>query len=186
MIIKKLILYILITTLLTSCYYPRVTVSRHKKKNILYKNHEAITFVNEDGNIDKIILQKFSSGYEPNFDFWWRTKFLNSDTVSKKRDYFKRLVSFPNCNNNKIKVPIDILYSKREQDDYITLEFDGFKEHYLLDNYLSDTLVFQNKTNYNDKTCQNNEHCLKRIIYHKTKGIIMLEIGNGYVWRTIN
>lgn len=145
-------------------------------------------FSNSKGEVDTVeIYVESRRRFEPNLDFWWARKISKTDTSSTKRKFGKTFITYPNFEHNQqkkanINLALRIDYLKSEYDDGIILRIDQFKESYNLNKVTNDSLVFERKVSYNPKSCPENNYCVLKVIYHKMKGIVFVQKGNGEIW----
>ena len=183
-----MIILILFSFLLFSCYYPKVAISKEEKETLVYPAKSKLLFSNKKGETDTVkIYVESRRGFKPNLDFWWDKKVQKTDMESKTRRFGKTFITYPNFENNKqktsnINLSLRLDYTKNEKDNGIVLSIEQFRESYTLNKVLSDSLIFQNKISYNPKTCSENSYCVSRVIYHRKKGIVLVEKGNGEIW----
>ncbi|MCL9807638.1 hypothetical protein NAT51_19100 [Flavobacterium amniphilum] len=178
---------VLLSFLVISCYYPKVKVSKHEKESIVYPAKSKLIFTNTKGETDTVkIYAESHRRFEPNFDFWWGQEVVKSDTRNK-RQFGITFVTHPNFETNQkkhatINLSLRLKYIKSENDNGIVVTIDEFRESYTIDQMHNDSLVFKDRVTYNPKTCPENDYCIKKVIYHKKKGIILVEKGSGEIW----
>ena len=172
--------------LFISCYYPKVSVTKTEREQIILPDKSKLLFINTTGQIDTVsIFVHKKRGFESNFALWWNRKLDETDTVNSKRHFGKTFIASSKYSKNKTKESsvglfLRVNYRKSTNDEGIILSIDEFKESYVLNNELADTLIFHNKNAFT-LSCQNK--CVQRLIYSRKKGIIHLEQSDGAIWK---
>lgn len=182
---KLSLLNLVLSLVFTGCYYPKVTVLKEEKAQIVYSQKSRLVYSNQMGRVDTVsVYTNRKRGFESNFDFWWYRKISETDTLSSKRKFGKTFfISSIHQKNKPRDASIDLFlrinYRKSESNEGVVLSIDEFKESYVLKNQVADTLIFTKEVAH-PTACQNK--CVKKLLYSRKKGIVQLEQSDGAIW----